>query len=641
MVSSLKKGETVQLTDNIWLVGPYFMEVDELGQLRVAGPQNHLYFGLVGTNVGDFSIDQVSTREGQLEVSLTLAEPVTDWPDPAMDHIRRVRQYVELSGEVKPTFATVRQADPEALRPAQVSAKKAAAGLVVRYARRYQGNEYGVEVEFPAGSRYDEQARLVRLRAGVAKRVVVRTVSTVLPAPQVKQIVRRLKLPTTFDSALVDLASRSAIEIEHLVGFGKTSGFEYGTVFPRDWMEAADLGAGDLTTKATEYMYHRALEFVSEEGEGWHENLVGEFLYEEELQYEEARKSLGELAGRSTNRILGKLASLLESGQQQVITRYMIDIEPHYILGLQLLRWDCLSDYDRLQLDRVAQWVVKVATKQPLVTFKKIPPVDRRHGGEVYYGEGNWRDSRRAFKMVHPIIAPYDVNVVFYPQALRLIAEHADKFKVDPQQVELLISKWDRVREWYRFTNPDGTSAYALALYDVKISDQVLGYRRLEVNHLDESYEFFYGDPSETDAVSFAQRVLDPQYFYSPSGPLLVDSHSGYSTLDYHGRVSWAKQTAYTVAGLRRIWAKQQGSWSFESLQLLHRAALETATNSLKAFVSLGGAPELHYDRKGQAHFYNDQPQAEGPMNKVQLWSAVGARRIMREFLELQQDGHV
>lgn len=627
----------MQLTANTWLGGPYYMEVDELGQLRIAGPNNHLHFGMVGIQLPAYEIRQTRLVRGQLEVELALDSRVKRLVDPVMGHMRGVRQFIELGGEQRPTFAEVRAEDVAALRPHQVTARSGNDGLRVRYLRRYQQYRYGVEVRFPAGSHYDAAAHEVRLpSSSTAQSVVIRTLCSDPPLPALKQAAAAWRPQAETDQALVLLADRSAIEAEHLINYGKTSGFEYGTVFPRDWMETADLGVGDLTSEARRYMYHRALEFVSEEGEGWHENLVGEYLYEQQ-QHEAARTSLAELVGRSTDRVLGQLADGLELAQPEAVTRQMIDIEPHYILGLQQFDWSDLVEADRAQLARVAAQIVQTTTDQPLVTFKKIPPA-RRRPGEAYYGHGNWRDSRRAFKLIHPVIAPYDVNVVFYPQALRLIAVHAEQLGVDPRQVELLISKWDRVRDWYRFKNPDDhTTAYALALYDVRVEDQEFSYRRLEVNHLDESYELFYGNPSENDAVSFARRVLDPRYFYTPSGPLLVGSDDGYSTLDYHGRVSWAKQTAYTVAGLRRVCEQQQGHWDSQSLRLLRQAGLETAENSLKAFLSLGGVPELHYDQGGRAHFYNDQPEAEGPMNRVQLWSAVGARRIMRDYLALRQ----
>ncbi len=44
-----------------------------------------------------------------------------------------------------------------------------------------------------------------------------------------------------------------------------------------------------------------------------------------------------------------------------------------------------------------------------------------------------------------------------------------------------------------------------------------------------------YGYPSRADCVSFAKRLLDPKYFYSESGPILVGRNQGYTTTS----VSW------------------------------------------------------------------------------------------------------
>jgi hypothetical protein len=68
---------------------------------------------------------------------------------------------------------------------------------------------------------------------------------------------------------------------------------------------------------------------------------------------------------------------------------------------------------------------------------------------------------------------------------------------------------------------------------------------------------------------------------------------------------------------------------------LLREAVLKTAEANLRAIVALGEVPELHYDQAGVAHLYNDQPEAEGPMNTVQLWSAIGIRRILRTYTDL------
>jgi len=52
---------------------------------------------------------------------------------------------------------------------------------------------------------------------------------------------------------------RTEIELRHLLEWGKTSGDRFGTIFPRDWMEAADLGYHDLASEVRDYMYEQSL----------------------------------------------------------------------------------------------------------------------------------------------------------------------------------------------------------------------------------------------------------------------------------------------------------------------------------------------------------------------------------------------
>jgi hypothetical protein len=58
----------------------------------------------------------------------------------------------------------------------------------------------------------------------------------------------------------------------------------------------------------------------------------------------------------------------------------------------------------------------------------------------------------------------------------------------------------------------------------------------------------------------------------------------------------------------------------------------KTCTSMLRAFMTLGAIPELHWDDQGTAKFFNDQIGAISRTSKVQLWSAVGFRRIVREY---------
>jgi len=190
---------------------------------------------------------------------------------------------------------------------------------------------------------------------------------------------------------------RTEFEIKHLLEWKKTSGDRFGTIFPRDWMEAADLGYHDLAPKVKSYMYEQSLKNVNKKGEGWHEDVIGEFKHEYEM-----------------------------SGKD-IFDRHMIDIEPHYLMGAEYLSQNFwIKKENREKMHLVAKYVLKQAETRNHITLKKNNVT------------GNWRDSEGAFRKVSKIIAPFDVNAVFYPRALRAIRKNYKKFGFKDKDVSRL-----------------------------------------------------------------------------------------------------------------------------------------------------------------------------------------------------------
>jgi hypothetical protein len=613
-----------------WLAGAYYIEWDQQNQLRIAGPDNHLYFGSIGLDPAQIKVTSVATVKDELVMELEVKGSKLVFADPAMGHIRKVRSLIESSGPDHPTFAEVVRQQPGVLVPNFILAEN----NVISYRRDYDGNAYGIVITVP------KTATVSRDDKNHAFLIETKSKSFKLKLESVTHYAKDHP-HRGYDGAMFkdsaqhnELLTRTAAEITHLVRHNKTSGFDYGTVFPRDWMEAADLGVGDLDVGALAYMYHKAIEFTDHDGEGWHENIVGEFAAERKDEINELAGALDELVGDSYPERFDA-RRYVQAMEDIFVVRNMVDIEPHYLLGLETVPSSKWSEHDLSLLSRVAHYIMRQAEDNALITFKKMPSKLRRHKHEEYYGAGNWRDSTLAYQVVSPIVAPYDVNVVFYPQALRLIRQHAVLLKADLKRVDKLIRKWSKVDDKYRFVNSDGSTAYALALYDVEQTADKATYKTLCVNHTDEAYNLFYGQPDEATLVSFAERLLDPAYFYTASGPTVVGHGEGYDTTYYHGEVIWTKQTAFIVAGLYRQLERTDTTWQPETKTLITKAALATAKANLEAVRKLGVVPELHYDLKGVPHLYDDQPEAEGPMNAVQLWSAVGIRRIMRIYNEL------
>ena len=616
----------MEAVGNVWLEGAYYIDTNDYGELRIVGPGNHLLLGSSGLQSRNCRIMEVIATDHEVQIQLQLNLPERFIADPAMGHIRRVRQFIQSISQRELSFTELALKNLADLSPQQITAVPETDGTAVTYVRTYGQSFYGTRWQWPAGVTLERDPNLHGFQlAGtpLTINVTITTTTNVHPAR-----FRRTLWCRTSPQPSTPLLDQTAAEINHLVSNSKTSGFDYGTVFPRDWIETADLLEPELTPAAYRFFYTESLRHVSDDGAGWHEDIVGEFRYEREQELRNLRSNLGELVGPDSP-YRQRFEAVMHDLDELFVTRQMIDIEPHYILGLRHID---PSDFDTdslVRLRRVSRYLVTQADSHNLITFKQLAQPFRRQRGDEYYDSGNWRDSTLAFQRIDPVIAPFDVNAVFYPQALRQLRRHHQVLGLDAALLDRLIHKWDRTKAWYRFTNPDGLTGYALALYGTNGATSRQHGQRLAVNHLDESYDLFYGTPSETDVASFAQRLLSPNYFRTKSGPTLVGHNDGYDHSQYHGDVIWAKQVAFTADGLaRQLKYGCEHRWAMDTLKLIDAARLDVADTTLHAFTTLGHFPEVHYDDHGQARLYTDQPAPEGLMNRVQLWSAAAARRL-------------
>src|SRR5690606_10452635 len=198
------------------------------------------------------------------------------------------------------------------------------------------------------------------------------------------------------------------------------------------------------------------------------------------------------------------------------------------------------------------------AKEEDLISFKRI-----QQQSEEYYVVGNWRDSFHGFPHHRPPLSPYDVNCIFYPLALALLQEYADFFEItDTQILTELLERWRQQKDKFRLYHSRDILGYSLALHGAK-------HKPLPIAHLDESYDLFYGEPSMQEIVSFAAKLQDENFFYTPVGPLLVAAdEEDFGTQHYHGKVIWPKQAAYAVAGLGRQFRRGlQESWPWPVME--------------------------------------------------------------------------
>ena len=584
----------------------YYFDIDHLNQLRITGPENHLLLGLGFPRDAEIEINEYVIEDRQLVIKLQFSVQQLLFTTPLVTDIRTLRNFTEPIIP-RPTYEQLALKEVKEVLPDIIEREESDKSVIFRFYNQYvdinqQLKQYGSELHIPKTTSITQDGQYFRLRSDSPLELMIKTCSNIfIDDSLIRQVFKDdIDLPTQyFNSFLLDLYAQCKLHVEHLIKSRKTSSFEYGTIFPRDWIESADLGKKVFSQDTIDYMYDQSMSYVSEEGEGWHEDIVGQYKV--------------------------KIEDL-----QQHIDRKMIDIEPRYIMGVPRVSKQFLTNqlnHDKLKL--IARYVQKQAEEQELISFKKVSPeVDE------YHYAGNWRDSYMAFPRQKSPLSPYDVNCIFYPVSLKIIWEYCDYFDVeDLNQLRHLINKWEHQKDKFRLYHPEDIIGYSLAIHGKK-------NRPLPTAHLDESYDLFYGTPNLEEISSFARKVVDDEYFYTPVGPLLVDrDDEELTSKNYHGKVIWPKQAAFAVAGLTRQYFKGlQEDWPQPLLHSVRDAAIKTAEACFKGWSDLNAVPELYfYDEKtDKARLYTEQTDTEGQMSIIQLWSAVGAIRIMQDYASIR-----
>jgi len=583
----------------------YYFDIDLLNQFRLTGPGNHLLLGLGFEPEVKVEVEEYEVKGEGLTIKLktNMAKLNLGWP--LVCDIRTLRSLTE-GVRPRPSYREL-GTEGSMVVPQNLNQFERDGHQVLRFENKYLENEteffYGSELVFDKNLKVELIDRNIVVKGSSDISFEVVAIGNV---EVVDRLMSHILVPETsvsdslFSDTMLELFEEAGRNIEHLVRARKTSSFEYGTIFPRDWIESADLGEGDLSQETIDYMYQKSMEYVSEEGEGWHEEIIGEYKY----------KSQGSAH----------------------VDRKMIDIEPRYILGVERLSKDfLLKNENQLALKIIARYLIKNARDHDLIAFKRVEP----RKGE-YYKVGNWRDSETAFPGQTPPLAPYDVNCVFYPESLKVIAKYREYFGIaDIEELENLMEKWEENKKRFIMSGSEDLLTYAIALYRPE-------QEQMDVAHLDEAYELFYGQASLEEAIGLAVKVLDEKFFFTPRGPILVAATDPrFNTGGYHGKVIWPKQSAYAVAGLtKQLKVGLAQGWPRPAIETMRGAIIQTCEASFRAFEELKAVPELYfYDgESGQAKFYTDQPLYEGQMSLIQLWSSVGCRRMMRDYVFVKKE---
>ncbi|MCK5490204.1 MAG: hypothetical protein KAI67_00005, partial [Candidatus Pacebacteria bacterium] len=435
----------MQINKNLWISGGYYVDFDAYDQFRIIGPNNHLYCGLIDVPRHKITISSIKDKDNILCVKGYFNSQKINLYYPAMDDMRTVRE--EIGSE---TFLQIRERIYDRLVPHFARKIKKDGKNILKFKRMYGKKYYQTVFEFNdrvevkkikepfAGFELSTKAKKIPFSIKVNTNDInynkIKKISLIDKKDFDFQVFGKKK------DLIEKIWIQTELEIKHLLEWEKTSGDRFGTIFPRDWMEAADIGYHDFTPEARSYMYKGSLKNINAKGEGWHEDVVGEFRYEYEI-----------------------------SGKD-ILDRHMIDIEPKYLMSIEYLPQSFWMEKDnRKKMHLVAKYVLRQAKERGHITFKK------------HNDTGNWRDSGNAFRRLSEVIAPFDVNAVFYPKALQSIKDNYKKlgFKDDEiLGIEEVYEKWKDKRKEYEFQNEDGSLAYAIALYGVREKDGKFAYKK-------------------------------------------------------------------------------------------------------------------------------------------------------------------
>lgn len=592
--------------NNYIILDGYYIDFDSKNQFRIFGPNNHLFIGLDKESSKDIKMyGEKVIHPGKISISIKLDKKTWKIGTPLQSDVRTFRANNGIEEGKLKTFKEM--SDNKSLTSQNIDIKDS----TISFSRKYGQKYYKVTFKFPkeASIKKTNKSILIKSNRELDFNIIAETndISSKKILPKLKKATFNIPADlNNLKNCINKLYDQSLNELDHMLTWGKTSGDRFGTVFPRDWMESADLGRDFLPQKIYDLMYERALQHVNKNGEGWHEDLVGELAYNSKKNH------------------------------KNLVNRDMIDIEPHYILGLSHLSKGFIKN-NLSKFKAISALIVENANKKEFITFKKVTKkiLKDRSSLEInylknkkYLPRGNWRDIPSSYGSIDEIIAPFDVNAVFYPKALEYIKKY-DLY--DKKTTEKLIKKWRNKKNEYLYEYDNNERVYALAKYGEE-------YNLLKVSHLDESYLFFYDNASEEETVSFAKRLLDKNYFYTKSGPVITEKHNsiGLNTKDYHGTVIWPKTTTFALLGLLKHYriGKKNG-WKKESLSEIKKSLIKTASNTLNTYCHLGAIPELYFDLNGKPTLFTSQLKTTEESSGVQLWSAVSYIAILNILKEI------
>ncbi|HRP36886.1 MAG TPA: hypothetical protein PLS50_03685, partial [Candidatus Dojkabacteria bacterium] len=230
-----------------FIKGNFYFDIDSYNQLRITGPENHLLFGATFHPTSGIEISSYKLNKGQLQIELQLEKREINIAVPLVCDIRTLRSFVEGINP-KPSYEQLVDRKIEKVIPREISSKSTKLYNKIQFVNEYFVEEdgkkyYGSEIIVKKPVKIDIENNRLRIIGEEPLKITIRTLTNLgINTKSLKSLYRqRLPIPKNLlDGEILELYKNSKAQIKHLITSKKTSSFEYGTIFPRDWIESAD-----------------------------------------------------------------------------------------------------------------------------------------------------------------------------------------------------------------------------------------------------------------------------------------------------------------------------------------------------------------------------------------------------------------
>lgn len=561
-----------------WITPNFHIGVEATGELWITGPKRKCYFARSLTDE-DLHIKGVNQIAHQLQIEATFTKATIFIPDPCLSELETVASAIAISyspdSRIQIAYSSARSPALQVLITLPKQAKITRSSIKQGFDVTCQNSDLGTTITAPlqidaVGPRFTKNDILF-----------------------VKQ-----KFPTKYNG----LYQQSLAMTNYLL-----SGIPPNDPQAiRQWLEGLAILEELLTPKAKLWIFSEALLALSNILNYSNREIDKSPATHPYIHCKQSDESSFHNIEKLQQRILllGKVAdtTFARSG--------ILDLVPRLIIASGFVNHHQLSGEQVRLLRVLANSFLDSAQSQKIISFANAPRLFRSLGPS--YPSPTWRDSGDGFANAKGVIAPYEVNAVWYPSALRALGAHPEVFAVDPKKVAALLLRWQKLPDKFQYEDAEKSQCFSLALIG-KNSDQ------LKINTLDEGYGLLFGKIDQDDAFHFAQRLSNPKYFYSSAGPILTSANDERFTQEQkYGKLIWTKQVAIALKGIQKhleLKPHLAPSQARELRDTINRAS----TNTLSALTKIG--------RLTESHTTNAEPRNEG--YETGLWTSAAVLYLL------------